>query len=170
MILGLIIFRGFVYRLSVKYNEVGTRPEIEITNERLIEKIQNASAGKRIGANEIVKIACKVTSKELRFSTSQVSHDPNQLINTHRANCVGYSAMFNSIANYLIEVNGLSDEIRAEHKIGQLEFLGFNLHSIFDDPFFSDHDFNEIKVLNTGEVISVDPSVSDYLWISRISK
>ena len=111
-----------------------------------------------------------ITTEELHFITSRASNNPNDLINSKQANCIGYSAMFNSIANYLIKKNQLESKIEVQHKIGQLYLLGIDIHQFFDSPFFRDHDFNEIKNKETGEVISVDPSVSDYLWINSISK
>ena len=71
--------------------------------------------------------------------------------------------MFNSIANYLIRVNTLSEEIVAQHKIAQLDLLGFDLHQLSDSPFYKDHDFNVVRNRLTGESIVIDPSVSDFL-------
>ncbi len=170
IILMLIIFRGSVYRLIIKYNEIGTRPEIEITNESLIEKIENKSANKKMGLKEIVNVAMDIKNKELKFTTNRASNNPNELMNTKLANCVGYSAMFNSIANHLIRMNELQSEMEAEHKIGQLELFGINLHQFFEDTFFRDHDFNEIIDKKTGDKISIDPSVSDCLCINRVAK
>ena len=165
----LILFRGFVYRLLINYSEIGTRTEIKITSQELINKIESKSADRKIGFEEIIRIANSVTNEELRFTGNKASNNPNELINTNRANCIGYSAMFNSIANYLIKENELNQEIESKHKIGQIDLLGINLHQFFENPFFRDHDFNEMKNLKTGERILIDPSVSDYLWINKVS-
>ena len=117
-----------------------------------------------------MEIADKITKEELKFTTNRASNNPNELINTNQANCVGYSAMFNSIANYLIRKYKLQNEIKSEHKIGQLELFGINLHQFFESPFFRDHDFNEITNKISGEKIFIDPSVSDYLRIKRVAK
>ncbi|MBL7794343.1 MAG: hypothetical protein JNK77_18570 [Saprospiraceae bacterium] len=170
LFLMLILFRGSMYRIIIKYNEVGTRPEIEITNINLIEKIESKSANKKIGFKEIVDVAIEITNKELSFTTNRASNNPNELMNTKQANCVGYSAMFNSIALYLIRKNELQNEIEAEHKIGQLELFGINLHQYFENPFFRDHDFNEIIDKKNGNTILIDPSLSDYLCINRVAK
>jgi len=90
------------------------------------------------------------------------------LIETKKANCRGYSAMFNSIANYLIIKNNLQTEYKAEHKIGEIKFLGIDVHQYFDCPFYKDHDFNELRNLFTGEKLSIDPTVSEYLWIETV--
>lgn len=83
---------------------------------------------------------------------------------------MGYSAMFNSIANYIINKNNLENKIVAEHKIGLIELFGINLHEYSDSPFLSNHDFNEITIIEIGENILIDASLSDYLWIKRVSK
>ena len=166
----LIIFRGSIFRLTVKYNEIGSRPEIEITNSDLLDRIEAESKNKTIDLSTIVDIAKEITTEELSFTTNNASNNPNGLINTNQANCVGYSAMFNSITNHLIRKHNLHAEIEAEHKIGHLELIGANVHRYFNSPFFKDHDFNEITNKRTGEKICVDPSVSDYFWISRVAK
>ena len=166
----LFLFRGFCYRFVIKYNEIGTRPDIEITHRNLLKIIERKIPNRTIDIHEIVKIANEITNEQLSFTTNRVSNNPNDLINLNLANCVGYSAMFNSIANHLISKNDLQSELKAEHKIGQLELFGINLHQFFDTPFFKNHDFNEITHMASGTTIFIDPSVSDYLLIKRIAK
>ena len=169
-ILILILFRGIAFRLAIKYYEIGNRPEIKITNEKLIKKIESEIQNRKINLKSICKITDKITKEELEFTTKRASNNPNELINTKKANCVGYSTMFNSIANYLIKKRKLEGEIAAQHKIGQLEIFGINVHQYFKSSFFRDHDFNELTDKKTGKTISIDPTVSDYLWINRISR
>lgn len=164
----LILCRGSIYRLLIKYSDVGTRPEIQITNQNLISKIKSSSSYKAIDSREIAKIATEITNEQLKFTTKNAISNPNQLIHIGKANCVGYASMFNSIANYIIKENNLQSELKAEHKIGKLELFGVNIHPYLKSPYFKDHDFNEIKNLNTGKSIFVDPSLSDYLHIDRI--
>ena len=170
LVLILILFRGLIFRVLVKYNEIGTRTEIQITNNDLLEKIKAKSANKAIGIEEIVEIAMEITNAELKFTINRASNNPNDLVAINKANCIGYSAMFNSIANHLIRQNKLEGEIVAIHKVGQLDFLGIDIHQFFENPFYKDHDFNDVINRETGEVISIDPSVSDCLWIDRVAK
>jgi len=166
----LIICRGFIFRSTIHYTDIGNRKEIKITNLDLIASINKASQNKSIDIYTIAEIANDITTQQLQFTTGKASNNPNKLINTKQANCVGYAAMFNSIANYLIKENGLQNEIKAYHKIGKLDFLGIDLHQFFDSPFFRDHDFNELSNNITKESIIIDPSVSDYLYINRVTK
>ncbi len=77
--------------------------------------------------------------------------------------------MFNAIAIHLIKQNKLEAKFEANHIVGRLEFLWLDLHQFFKSPFFKSHDFNIIKNLETGELISIDPTISDYLKIKTIS-
>ena len=168
-LLTLILFRGFLFRQLISYHEIGQRKAINITHPKLIKCIDAQLHNQQMDIKEIARIANKVTTQELRFTAKKVSQNPNDLINSHQANCVGYASMFNTIATHLIKKNGLEKELVAQHKIGHLYLLGFNLHSFFKSPFFMDHDFNQIIHLKTKEVIAIDPTVSDYLWINCIT-
>ena len=106
----------------------------------------------------------------MSFSSYASSNNPNLVYQTGKANCIGYSALFNSIANYLIETQKLENKYRAIHLIGRLDFLGIDLHQFFDDPFLQDHDFNGIENLENGERIYIDPSLSDYFRINYVNE
>lgn len=166
----LFLFRGSLFRLVVKYRDIGPRTEFKILNRDLIGKIESKSADREVGFEDVVEIAKEIANDELSFTTGKASNNPNELLITQKANCVGYAAMFNSVANYLIRENQLQGEIKATHKIGQLYFLGINLHQFFESSFFKDHDYNEVIEIKTGKTMSIDPSVSDYLGIDRVSQ
>jgi len=170
LILIIVLFREIIYRLAINYRTIGIRTEIEITNKELIKLIETKSKDREVDFKEILKIADEITIEELKFTIDRASNNPNELINTKKANCIGYSAMYNSITNYLIKQNRLQDKIEARHKIGQLDLFGINLHQFFENSFFKDHDFNEIENKETGQIILIDPSISDYLYIKRVSK
>ncbi len=163
-----ILFRGWIFRQLITYTSIGTRASIEITNPKLLDRIQKESSKKTHSLEKIILLARTITNKELGFSSGQVSNNPNELIHTKKANCVGYAAMFNSIANYLIKENKLEQQYASKHRIGRLALLGFNLNQLFDSPFFRDHDFNEIIKLPNSSIILIDPSLSDYLRIDYV--
>jgi hypothetical protein len=166
----LILFRGAVFRAAIKYHEIGTRPTIRITNAGLIDRIEVELADQELTFDRILKVANEIARAELSFTTASASNNPNKLIDTQQANCIGYAAMFNSVIHYLIASHDLQGQIKAKHIIGRLELLGVDLHSFFDSPFFNDHDYNVIIDLNSGERVAIDPSVSDYLGIERVSE
>ena len=166
----ILIFRGPLFRLFVKYQETGSRPEFIISDGELLGRIDFESLDTPIHIDEIISVANEITSRKLTFTFNTASNDPSDLITSGKANCVGYAALFNSISNYLIQKNNLEDQISVHHKVAQLHFLGINVHQYIESPFFKDHDYNEITNYNTGETILIDPSISDYFWINTVKK
>ncbi|MEZ4880678.1 MAG: hypothetical protein R2801_11000 [Chitinophagales bacterium] len=165
----VILFRGTIFRTLVKYKAIGTRTTIVITNQQLIEAIEEKSKDKKvIDIKTIATIANEITTKSLSFTTKQVSNNPNELYNTKQANCIGYAAMYNSIANYLIEQYQLQEDIKVAHKVAQLKILGINIHQFINNPFFKDHDYNELINIRTKQQFNTDPSLNDYFWIDKI--
>jgi len=164
----LLLFRGYIYRWAVHYRSISTRADTIIVHPNLIKKIEAMSAGQRVDTDKIIDIAGTITSQELVFTTQSAETNPNILIDTQRANCIGYAAMFNAIAQYLIRQHHLEKSLEVRHHIGKLTLFGVDVHAFFQSPFFHDHDFNEIKNLTTGAVIAVDPSIWDYLGIERV--
>jgi hypothetical protein len=56
----------------------------------------------------------------------------------------------------------------AYQAVAKLHFFGFDLHRLFDSPFFKDHDVVVIKAKG-GEVLRViDPSLYDYTLIESV--
>lgn len=165
----LIVFRQPIYKATVNYTKVGERENIRIVDENLIDLIDNEIGDKSIDIEEVVRIAKYITNESFNFTTENVSKDPNLLINTSKANCVGYSGMFNSIANYIIRQKNLENTFVAKHLIGKLSFLGFNVHSLFKNSFLKNHDYNQVINIKTGDTIYIDPSLSDYFKIHRVN-
>lgn len=168
ILLVLFLFRGALFRFFINYTEIGTRTEIPITHPRFIAKIENMSADQTINFHTVIQIAANITTENLYFVGETASKNPNKLFDIHQANCVGYAAFFNATAQYLIKKHQLSDQIESKHLVGRLDFLGMDLHQFFKNPFFKDHDFNEIKNLETGESVFIDASVRDYLGIKSV--
>jgi len=166
----VFLFRGYLYRTIVSYKDVGSRSYAKINNQHLIAIINSKQQDGVLDLSEIVSISRSVTNENLSFTFDIASNDPNKIFSTQKSNCIGYSALFNSVANYLIEENNLSHKLRATHKIGQLSVLGFDIHQFFDDPFYKDHDYNIVKNLTTGELIVIDPSLSDYCWVHSVNQ
>jgi hypothetical protein len=116
----------------------------------------------------IIKAGLSATSKLLDFSFVESTSDPNKLIESPKANCIGYAALFSTICDYQLE-RYHPGQWTVSHEIGQLYLLGTNIHGYFKSPFFKDHDFVVIKNATTNEVFAVDPSLNDYLHINFIT-
>lgn len=165
-----IFFRGWIYRSLVTYQSVGQRDHFIATDKRLINYLDaNSENLKNPAIKPIIRLGLSLTSKQLNFSAGKNDIDPNKLITSKTAHCVGYAAFFTTSCNYLLDKYELSGEWTAKHHIGQLYFLGVNIHKYFNSPFLNDHDFVIIKNKKTGETLAVDPTINDYLYIVFIT-
>lgn len=163
----LFLFRGFIYRISVNYSKVAVRDNVTLRDKSLINKIEMRTKGSFLDIEEIIDLSNELTSKELSFTFNKVSNNTNSGLK--KANCIGYSSLFNSIGNFIIEKQELKDKYEFIHLVGEIDLFGFNIHGLFNSPFFADHDFNEIQFKETGENRFVDPSLRDYFRIESVS-
>ena len=165
----MLLFKGWIYRCVVTYQEIGQRQAIVLQDSGVIADIQRQRNYRKLSVAEIVEISRSVTNARLRFTTGKASSNPNMAARSGKANCVGYSALFSSMANQLSNERSGKHRFRSRHLVGKLYFLGMDVHQFFSSPFFRDHDFVEIEDVTTGEKIFVDPVVSDYLGIDRVT-
>jgi hypothetical protein len=117
---------------------------------------------------EIIKVGLSKTTELLKFTTSKNHIDPNKLIDTKTANCIGYATLFSANCNYLLVKHKLNEVWVATPHKGQLYLFIFNIHNYFKSSFFKDHDFVIIKNKNTGETLAIDPSINDYFYINYV--
>ena len=165
-----IILRGTLYRYGVAYKTTGQRAGYEITNDELKEYIkENRIKKESTDVEDIIKASLALTSRTLYFSFSGVDNNPNRLMHSKTANCIGYAAFFSLVCNYHLEEYNLSEEWIAIPKVGQLSAFGVNIHNYIDNKFFKDHDFVIIENKVTKEAYAVDPSMYDYLYIEYVT-
>ncbi len=171
-----LLFRGWFYRHLVTYKSVKIRTNYLATNIKLTDYI-NANTDKQTDPDikQIIKLGLSITSRKLNFTANKKNdNDPNKLIISKTAHCVGYASFFATTCNYLLEKYNLSDTWTAKPQVGQLNFLGKNIHIYFtkffiDTNFIKDHDFVTIENKKTGEILAVDPTANDYLCIDFIT-
>jgi hypothetical protein len=163
-----MLFRGFLYRISVNYLKVDTRNNITLNDKKLIKEIDNRTRDRILSIEEIIELSNKITSEKLDFTFNKVTSNPNLVCKLEKANCIGYSSLFNSIGNHIVEKQNLTEKYEFKHLVGKLEFFGLDIHKLFNSPFFKDHDFNEIRNKQTNEKKYVDPSLRDYLRIENV--
>ncbi|QHI36063.1 hypothetical protein IMCC3317_14160 [Kordia antarctica] len=165
----LFIFKGFLYRNLVAYTKIETRKNYAITNKNIIQSIEKYTNDEELTIDDIIEISNKITSKELEFTLHETSNNPNLNFETNKANCIGYSSLFNAVGNYILQQQNLSETYEFRHVVGKMKFLGYDIHNIFKSPFFKDHDYNEIINKKIGAKHYVDPSLYDYTWINRVT-
>jgi hypothetical protein len=165
-----MIFQKSLYKHLFSYKSIGHRTTYIATDIELTKYINNKTIYfKPAGINEIIKMSLQLTSDQLKFRVAKNENDPNILIKTKRAHCIGYSAFFSATCNYLLNKFGFAENWTSEPLIGQIYFCGTNVHQYFKSSFFKDHDFNSITNRKTGEKYFVDPTVNDYFFVDYVT-
>jgi hypothetical protein len=164
------VARGWVFRQIVQYRSIGERVAYPITDPVLLKLVtQEHDRVALSGVEDLIEISHKITSEQVSFTESKCDTDPNRLVHTHKANCIGYAALFSTLFNAFVKMNMTDRNWSAHPQKGQLYFLGINVHPYFDRPFFRDHDFVLLQNTMTGELIAVDPSLYDYSGIKYVT-
>lgn len=164
-----VLFRGWIYGHAVTYKSVGLRTNYLATDDRLVAYIElNGQTNELLTIHDVIKLGLKSTSRRLNFSSAQNDNDPNKLIVSKSAHCVGYAAFFATTCNHLLKINNLGDTWSVKSHVGELYVFGINIHPYINSAFFKDHDFVTIENKTSGEIFAVDPTVNDYLYIDFI--
>ncbi len=171
VLIGLLyFFRGYIYRLLVKYEPIKETEEYVVSGSKLVDYIDNFTADNDLMSIETVTDKSnELTNEKLEFTFSKCDKDPNKLILSLETNCVGYAYFYAVVCNYLLEKSKLSNQWHAKTYRAKLYFLGVDIHTWFNTPFFKDHDFVIIENSVTGEKIYIDPTTSDYLSIDEVA-
>ena len=168
-IIGLL-FRGWFFKNLVTYKSIGVRPNYIVKDKKLFKYInENIKEQTDLDVVQIIELGLSITSRQLKFTANENDVDPNKLITSRKAHCIGYASFFATTCNYLLKKYNLSDQWTAKPKVGQLYFIGQNIHKYFNSPFFKDHDFVTIENKKTDQIFAVDPTVYDYLLIDFIN-
>jgi len=111
----ILVFRGWIYRNTFHYTIIKERNPIELTDKTLKTEIDKEITGENLTLSQTIKIARKTTNKNLFFSGEKISFNPNISIKTGKANCIGYSAMFSSVFNYIVKKQNNNTKYRVKH-------------------------------------------------------
>lgn len=153
----------------LSYSIIKTRKSNKLKNDSLKTVIDSwMEQNKDADINELIDFNLEQTKNILSFTFDKCSSDPATIIKTGKANCIGYSALFNSLMNYTLSERKLNNNYECYHYVGKIYYADQNINSLFNDPFFKDHDFNIIKNIKQNNSIAVDPSIYEYLGIKRV--
>lgn len=124
-----LFFRGWFYRHLVTYKSVGHRTNYSATDNKLVDYI-NGSTDEQTDPDieQIIKLGLSITSVQLNFTANKNDTDPNKLITSKTAHCVGYASFFATTCNHLLDKYNLADTWTAKPQVGQLYFLGTNMN------------------------------------------
>ncbi|MEN7551794.1 hypothetical protein AAG747_28015 [Rapidithrix thailandica] len=165
-----ILFRGGVYRSLISYQSLGERKNYTVYDPELVRQIDEmAKAEKPQDIREVVDLGLLITASQLKFTFTRNEMDPNRLARSKTAHCVGYAVFFASVCNYLLKKNDLEGDWIALPHAGQLYLGQTNVHAYFTSSFFKDHDFVILKNQLTGEILTIDPTLYDYLRIGFVT-
>jgi hypothetical protein len=154
----------------VAYKTIGIRNNYSATDKKLTDYIDSKiNQQSKPDVEALIKLGLSITSDQLYFTANKSNIDPNKLITSKKAHCVGYASFFATTCNYLLNKYGLANIWTAKVQIGQLYFLGINVHKYFSSSFLKDHDFVLIENRTTGQIFAVDPTVNDYLYVDLIT-
>lgn len=177
LIIGVVLFRAWIFRKSISYTPIGKRSIIWLTDKALLQeledeiefKLTSKTKNRRLNLDQIIQLAQRKTSQKLYFSSEKCAANPNILIKERKSNCVGYAAFFGSVVQFILQSQGLKEQYQVHHLVGNIDLWGVNLHQFSNNSFFKDHDYNKITNLKTGHTIYIDPIVSAYLRIHQVS-
>jgi hypothetical protein len=163
------LLRNWLFWQLFSYQAVGERPTYAIKNPELRTYIERELPANSVKSPRIIlKKALQLSAQQLHFTAARNHNDPNLLINSRSAHCVGYAAFTTTICNELLRRYQLNSAWKAEAQVGQIHFLGINVHPYFQSAFFKDHDFVVLRNQKTGEELAADPTVYDYLGIGLV--
>ncbi|PKH52664.1 hypothetical protein CXF68_19010 [Tenacibaculum sp. Bg11-29] len=131
-----LVFRGSVYRKVITYKSIGERVSYSATNKNLIKYIEeNTINAKGPKIEKIIDMGLSATSRLLRFTASKNHIEPNKLINTKTANCIGYATFFSANCNYLLKKYALDNNWIAKPHKGNFIYLVLIFINISNQPF-----------------------------------
>ena len=105
-----ILLRGVLYRHIVTYKSIGQRINYVVANDNLIQYIEENCVKRDCSSVEsVVNESLSLTAKALNFTFSKNSRDPNNLIDSKKANCTGYATFFSAVCNYQLKKYNLSE-------------------------------------------------------------
>ncbi|PQA91672.1 hypothetical protein B0A69_17905 [Chryseobacterium shigense] len=167
IILLILIFAGifgrnFLFNSFFRYEIIKEREMYSLKNKHDVQYRNNGDV------EDIINENLKETASALSFSFDPCASDPNILMETKKANCIGYSAFFAASLHNRLEEQGLDDDWSVSHEVGEIYFLNENINAYFKSKFFKDHDFVVVKNRKTKETIAVDPALYDYFRIDKI--
>ncbi|MBX2874006.1 MAG: hypothetical protein KTR30_17955 [Saprospiraceae bacterium] len=164
----LLVFRGQVFRLCFVYvpiEQVQFPDKSDTFRTRVKESIAiqpTASPQKHIA------LALRYTAQHLSFTTASSSSDPIQLLKRPKANCMGYANFFEHCLRHQLRKTAVEENYELQQWRGKLHLFGWDIHSLFQSPFWKDHDFNIIIDNTSGQQMAVDATLYDYFRIRSV--
>lgn len=109
--------------------------------------------------NKLMNYALKYTLNNLEFKLNSSGNlNVHAIDKSKLANCIGYVTYYNAVLNKLLKDNHIKN-VKLQHARAIITIAGNDVHTIFKDPSFKNHD---ISVISFNEKIYyIDPSLSE---------
>lgn len=140
-----------------------------VTNASLQQEIKDwLQENQEIDLDDLIDFLLDLTSEYLEFSFTQNNNNPDILITSKKANCIGYASFYASVFQFSIQQAQLQNRYQCQQVVGKIFYLGQDAHQFFDNPFFANHDFIIIQDLENHQTTVIDPSFYAYLGVRNI--
>jgi hypothetical protein len=172
IVLTICSFKGYLYRNLISYKEIKQRKLIEIQNKAIKDDLDFwLNTNKSPSVAQIIDFASEYATDQIDYTFGKCNTNPNHIImGDKKTNCIGYSASLHAVATYLLEKKGLSAQVKSEHKVAQLYLLDFNIHRLFKNPAFENHDYNVIYDNKNDKRYVIDPTIYSNLGIKQVTE
>lgn len=164
LILAIILFKGSIYRTCITYQVIGTRP-VDFVYPSVSPK-----SDEQLTKEEVIDQALDRTAKMLSFTTGKCLTRGSKLLDGDKTNCIGYADLCRCLLETRFRTREGLDNLHASACKAQIFLFGYNVHQLFDSPFWKDHDIVLITDTKTGERILLDPTLYDYTGIGKVSE
>src|SRR5690606_31192328 len=92
LIIVAILLRGPIFRSLITYDSIGERENYQVTDDKLTYYINSGTESLTDpDVEQIIKQSLSLTSSQLNFTFEKNDNDPNLLIISKTAHCVGYA-------------------------------------------------------------------------------
>ena len=158
-----VLFRGPLYRLLVTY-EVSSYRTVSIDADPRLQEVSDSLLRESEDLEDFVYHTQRFVGNRLSFRATNSGGSATALLEGGAANCVGYARLTADLLER--NIDAFPGQTVA-HGVARLSLPGFDLHRLFSNPFYRDHDVVEITD-GSGTVLLVDPSLRDYTGIEWV--
>jgi hypothetical protein len=147
----------------VSYKITGSRP-CWVTGNGFPDKKKKSTFE---NDQEIIDFSLNKTADLLSFTTSKCETKAYSLVKGGKTNCIGYAGLCNFICDSnLRKLPG--EKFISGTYTAQLYIFGYNIHHLFNSPFWKDHDVVVITNTTTGKRTLLDPTLYDYTGVGIV--
>jgi hypothetical protein len=154
----LFLFRNAIFINVFQYKMRHVVNQSTPINEEFIACInQYCETNRQYSREEIQALSLNITTGTLAYSThSPDITNPNKLLQKGFTHCGGYSVFYAATFNYLTDKYGLQKDWKARAYAVEVY--------MFWQPMFPSHVFVVMENRQTGEKITIDPTIYDFFY------